>query len=181
MFKIDREGAFKLCIFGDGGVGKTTLIQRYLTKLFNQDLKMTIGADFSIKKFEIEGKKVVVRIWDFAGEERFKVLLPSFAKGADGGIFMYDLSRYTSIKNLDDWLSIFERNVRDKQIKIPIIMVGGKLDLEDNRSVETAEAIELSNTHNLQGIYECSSKTGVNVEEIFELITRKMMENVGML
>lgn len=181
MFKIDREGAFKLCIFGDGGVGKTTLIQRYLTKLFNQDLKMTIGADFSIKKFEIEGKKVVVRIWDFAGEERFKVLLPSFAKGADGGIFMYDLSRYTSIKNLDDWLSIFERNVRDKQIKIPIIMVGGKLDLEDNRSVETAEAIELSNTHNLQGIYECSSKTGVNVEEIFELITRKMMKNVGML
>jgi len=181
VFKIDREGAFKLCIFGDGGVGKTTLIQRYLTKLFNQDLKMTIGADFSIKKFEIEGKKVVVRIWDFAGEERFKVLLPSFAKGADGGIFMYDLSRYTSIKNLDDWLSIFERNVRDKQIKIPIIMVGGKLDLEDNRSVETAEAIELSNTHNLQGIYECSSKTGVNVEEIFELITRKMMKNVGML
>ncbi|GAH05000.1 unnamed protein product, partial [marine sediment metagenome] len=116
---------------------------------------MTIGADFSIKTFEIEGKKVVVRIWDFAGEERFKVLLPSFAKGADGGIFMYDISRYTSIKNLDDWLSIFERNVRDKQIQIPIVMVGGKLDLEDKRSVETAEAIELSKTHNLQGIYEC--------------------------
>ena len=88
MFKIDRDGAFKLCIFGDGGVGKTTLVQRYLTKIFNEDLKMTIGADFSIKTFEIEGKKVVVRIWDFAGEERFKVLLPSFAKGADGGIFM---------------------------------------------------------------------------------------------
>ncbi|MBA7511096.1 hypothetical protein ES705_03829 [subsurface metagenome] len=181
MFKIDRDGAFKLCIFGDGGVGKTTLIQRYLTKVFDEDLRMTIGADFSIKTFEIEGKKIVVRIWDFAGEERFRVLLPSFAKGADGGIFMYDISRYTSIKNLDDWLSIFERNVRDKQIKIPIIMVGGKLDLEDKRSVETAEAIELSNTHNLQGIYECSSKTGVNVEDIFEFITRKMMEKAGML
>ena len=66
-------------------------------------------------------------------------------------------------------------------MKIPIVMVGGKLDLEDKRSVETAEAIELSKTYNLQGIYECSSKTGVNVEEIFEHITRKMMENVGML
>ncbi len=182
MFKIDRDGAFKLCIFGDGGVGKTTLVQRYLTRVFKEDsIRMTIGADFSIKTFEIEGKKVVVRIWDFAGEERFKVLLPSFAKGADGGIFMYDISRYTSIKNLDDWLSIFERNVKGQQIKIPIVMVGGKLDLEDKRSVETAEAIELSKTHNLQGIYECSSKTGVNVEEIFEHITRKMMENAGML
>ncbi len=177
----DRDGAFKLCIFGDGGVGKTTLVQRYLTKVFNEDLKMTIGADFSIKVFEIEGKKVVVRIWDFAGEQRFKVLLPSFAKGADGGLFMYDISRYTSIKNLKDWLSIFERNVRGQQIKIPIVMVGGKLDLEDKRSVEAAEAIELSKTHNLQGIYECSSKTGVNVEDLFEYITRKMMENAGML
>jgi small GTP-binding protein len=123
VFKIDRDGAFKLCIFGDGGVGKTTLVQRYLTKIFNEDLKMTIGADFSIKTFEIEGKKVVVRIWDFAGEERFKVLLPSFAKGADGGLFMYDISRYTSVKNLDDWLSIFERNVKGQQMKIPIVMV----------------------------------------------------------
>ena len=181
MFKIDRDGAFKLCIFGDGGVGKTTLIQRYLTKVFDVSTKMTIGADFSIKEFIIEGIKVVVRIWDFAGEERFRVLLPSFAKGANGGIFMYDISRYTSIKNLDDWLSIFERNIRDKQIKIPIIMVGGKLDLEDKRSVETAKAIELSKTYNLQGIFECSSKTGDNVEEIFEFIARKMMENVGML
>ena len=181
MFKIDREGAFKLCIFGDGGVGKTTLIQRYLTKVFDVSTKMTIGADFSIKSLEIEGIKVVVRIWDFAGEERFKVLLPSFAKGADGGIFMYDISRYSSIKKLGDWLSIFERNVRDQQMGIPIVMVGGKLDLEDKRSVEKAEAIELSKTYNLQGLYECSSKTGDNVEEIFEFITRKMMKNVDMI
>ena len=177
----DREGAFKLCIFGDGGVGKTTLINRYLTKVFNESLKMTIGADFYIKEIEIEGRKVVLRIWDFAGEQRFKVLLPSFAKGADGGIFMYDITRYTSIKNVTDWLSIFEKNVRDKKIQIPIIMAGSKLDLQEKRSIESEDAVELAEKYNLQGHFECSSKTGENVEEIFESITRKMMKNVNLI
>jgi small GTP-binding protein len=177
----DREGAFKLCIFGDGGVGKTTLVNRYLTKVFDEDIKMTVGADFYVKDLEVDGKKIVIRIWDFGGEQRFKVLLPSFAKGADGGIFMYDITRYTSVKNIDDWLSIFEKNVREKQIQIPIIMVGGKLDLQEKRSVETEDAVELSEKHNLQGYFECSSKTGDRVEEIFESITRKMMKYTGMV
>lgn len=177
----DREGAFKLCIFGDGGVGKTTLVNRYLTKIFDESIKMTIGADFYVKDLEIEGKRVTLRIWDFGGEQRFKVLLPSFAKGADGGIFMYDITRYTSVKNIDDWLSIFEKNTRDKQINIPIVMVGGKLDLQEKRSVETDDAIELSEKHNLQGHYECSSKTGENVEEVFESITRKMMKITNLI
>jgi len=177
----DREGAFKLCIFGDGGVGKTTLVNRYLTKIFDEDIKMTVGADFYVKDLEIEGKKVVIRIWDFGGEQRFKVLLPSFAKGADGGIFMFDITRYTSVKNIDDWLSIFEKNVREKEIGIPIIMVGGKLDLQEKRSVETGDAVELSEKYNLQGYFECSSKTGDKVEEIFDTITRKMMKFTGLL
>jgi len=177
----DREGAFKLCIFGDGGVGKTTLVNRYLTKVFDEDIKMTVGADFYVKDLEVDGKKVVIRIWDFGGEQRFKVLLPSFAKGADGGIFMYDITRYTSVKNIDDWLSIFEKNVREKQLQIPIVMVGGKLDLQEKRSVETEDAVELSEKNNLQGYFECSSKTGDRVEEIFESITRKMMKYTGML
>ena len=177
----DREGAFKLCIFGDGGVGKTTLVNRYLTKVFDESIKMTIGADFYVKDLEIDGKKVVNRIWDFGGEQRFKVLLPSFAKGADGGIFMYDITRYTSIKNIDDWLSIFEKNTRNKQINIPIVMVGGKLDLQEKRSVETEDAVELSEKHNLQGYYECSSKNGENVEKVFESITRKMMKSTNLI
>lgn len=179
MLNIEEKLAFKLCIFGAGGVGKTTLIRRFLTKIFEDDIKMTIGADFSIKHVEVDGKKVTLRIWDFAGEERFRVLLPSFAKGADGGIFMFDITRYSSMKDIDDWLSIFEYFVSESQYRIPIIMVGGKSDLEEKRSVETEEASKISQKFNLHGYFECSSKTGDNVEEIFESIAKMMIEKTN--
>jgi small GTP-binding protein len=141
---------------------------------------MTIGADFSIKELDIDGEVARLRIWDFAGEERFKVLLPSFAKGADGGIFMFDTTRYASLKNVNEWLSIFERSASDQQIKIPIIMVGGKIDLVEKRSVEFEEAENLAKKNSLNGVFECSSKTGENVEYIFEFITRIMIENANL-
>lgn len=169
--------AFKVCIFGAGGVGKTTLIRRFLTKIFEDDIKMTIGADFSVKNVEIEGKQVTLRIWDFAGEERFRVLLPSFAKGADGGIFMFDITRYSSLREINDWLSIFEYFVSETKMKIPIIMVGGKSDLEDKRSIESEDALELSKKLNLQGYFECSAKTGNNIEEIFDHIAKIILGN----
>ncbi|MFX1365935.1 MAG: Rab family GTPase [Promethearchaeota archaeon] len=178
MLNIESKLAYKICIFGSGGVGKTTLIKRYVTKIFEEDIKMTIGADFSIKNVTIDGKSVTLRIWDFAGEERFRVLLPSFAKGADGGIFMFDITRYSSVKDIDDWLSIFEYFVSEKELRIPIIMVGGKSDLEEKRSVQSDEAIELANKYKLHGYIECSSKTGENVEEIFESITKMMIEKL---
>ncbi|MFW9969115.1 MAG: Rab family GTPase [Candidatus Odinarchaeota archaeon] len=176
MLKIEDKLAFKLCIFGAGGVGKTTLIRRFMTKIFEEDLKMTIGADFSIKNVEFDDKTVTLRIWDFAGEERFRVLLPSFAKGANGGIFMFDTTRYSSIKDIDDWLSIFEYFVSESNSAIPIIMVGGKIDLKDKKSIETEEAMELANKYGLTGYFECSSKTGENVEEIFKFIANQMIE-----
>jgi len=172
---------FKVCLFGDGGVGKTTLVNRYLTGVFKMDSSITIGVDFHVKKVDIDGKRVSLQIWDFAGEDRFRFLMPSYVVGASGGIFMFDITRYTSMKNIDDWLSFFKQGASKKQLQIPIIMVGGKLDLDEKRSVPPEDAIEVSKFHNLDGYIECSSKTGDNVEEVFELITRKMMENAGMI
>jgi len=179
VLKIGQKVALKLCIFGDGGVGKTTLIRRFAKGVFEENILMTIGADFSVKNVDLGGRTVTLRIWDFAGEDRFRVLLPAFAKGADGGIFMYDTTRYSSLGQIKDWLSIFEYFGSENKSKIPIIMVGGKIDLEDKRSISPEEALELSNTYELKGNYECSSKTGDNVEQIFEFIAKRMIENSG--
>ncbi|MHA1195979.1 MAG: GTP-binding protein [Promethearchaeota archaeon] len=88
---MEEDLRFKLCIFGDGGVGKTSMTRRYLKRVFEEDIKMTIGTDLSTKDITIENIKVTLQIWDFAGEDRYKILFPSFVKNADGGIFSHFL------------------------------------------------------------------------------------------
>ena len=176
-----QDFSYKVCIFGDGGVGKTTLINRYLTGVFKSDSKMTIGVDFHIKLVEVEGKKVKLQIWDFAGEKRFKFLLPSYAIGSSGGIFMFDISRYSSLLKLGDWLSVFKTGAMRDQGEVPLIMVGGKLDLEYKRAIIKNDAEEMAKSNNFYDLIECSSKTGENVEFIFQKIARIMMEKEGVL
>ncbi|MFX1257704.1 MAG: Rab family GTPase [Promethearchaeota archaeon] len=167
---------FKLCIFGDGGVGKTTLINKYLTGLF-KDSKVTIGVDFKIKRLNMYEMKIALQIWDFAGEDRFRFLLPSYIKGASGGIFMYDITRHSSLDNLNEWLAVLKKGLSNTEERIPILLVGGKKDLNDYKSIESEYAYELVKSYNLSGYIECSSKTGENVEKVFQYITYLMLEN----
>ena len=181
--EVDEREAdvmFKLCIFGDGGVGKTTLLGRYITGIFKANQSITIGVDFHVKKLTVNGKNVLLQIWDFAGESRFRFLLPSYVLGASGGLFMYDLTRYSSLKNFPDWVNIFKNGfIGDKDKPLPVIMVGGKLDLGFKRAVPSKEAFDLAKSHKLHGYIECSAKDGRNIEEIFEEIAKLMLQRAG--
>jgi small GTP-binding protein len=173
---MPADAMFKIVLFGDGGVGKTTLISRYLTGVFRSDSTITIGVDFHVKKVDIDGKRVSLQIWDFAGEERFRFLMPTYVVGASGGIFMYDITRYTSLKNFNDWIEIFRKGYKGDDHQMPVIMVGSKLDLEYKRAVSREEAFELAKKNNLHTYIECSSKTGENIEDVFLEIGRIMMK-----
>ena len=175
-----QDAVFKLCIFGDGGVGKTTLVNKYLTGVFKNST-MTIGIDFHIKTLVIDGIKVRLQIWDFAGEERFRFLLPSYIIGASGAIFMYDITRFSSLKNLNDWLDVLNHGAQSIEEQFPILLAGGKadLELEDKRAIDKELGFETAKENNLCGFLECSAKTGDNVEEIFNKITREMIKKAG--
>ena len=172
---------FKICIFGDGGVGKTTLVQRYVTGRFNQSTKMTIGVDIVTKQLNIEDWIATLQIWDFGGEERFRFFLPAYARGSFAGIFMYDITRYSSILNFDEWLNVFKTGAGFDIKPIPILMVGGKLDLTERRAISFEQAFEFAQSRHLYKVIECSAKTGENVQSIFTDITRRMMKNMALL
>lgn len=172
--------SFKICIFGEGGVGKTSLTKRYVTGLFDENIKVTIGLDFYMKNLEINGKSISLQIWDFAGESRFRFLLPGYVRGASGAIFMYDITRYASIKQIDAWLEVFNQGLISFDKEIPKIMVGGKADLSQKRSIKSEDAIKMAKAQNFMGFIECSSKTGENVEKIFTTLSKAMMDKAGL-
>jgi len=172
---------FKICIFGDGGVGKTALTRRYVTNRFEVDTKITIGVDILVKDVDVENIRVKLQIWDFGGEERFRFFLPIYARGSSGGIFMYDITRLSSLNNLDEWLSVFKEKLGVEEKKIPILLVGGKKDLSDDNSVSKKYAMQFALSRGIYDIIECSAKTGENVEKIFETIVYKILKNIELI
>lgn len=164
---------YKICIFGDGGVGKTSLTERYLMGFYSYDTKRTIGASFYQKNLMYKGLLVSLSIWDFAGEEEFRSLFPNYIKGSSGAIFMYDLTRYSSLKNVKAWLDKMKEAIPDS--KIPLVMVGGKADLVEKRAVNTEIAENILQEYGFKHYLECSAKTGENVELVFQKLTEEIL------
>jgi len=166
-------------MLGDAAVGKTSLTIRYISGFFLDDLKLTIGVDFYSKTTKFNEKKVKLQIWDFGGEERFRFLLPSYVRGANGGLFMYDVSNYSSIAHIDDWLMILNKEAPENQF--PILVVGGKADLVNDREVSSEEGINIAKSRGVDGFVECSSKSGENVDITFEAITKLMLQHSNII
>ncbi len=163
---IRRKNILKLLVLGDGGVGKTTLIHRFLTGEY-LDQRMTVGAGFATRDIQINGDTITLTIWDFAGEERFRFILPRYCLGSHGCILAFDLSRPATFHHLDEWLGV----VRKKTDNIPILLVGTKCDIVMTIQEKADEYVA---NHSLSGFLSTSSKEGVNVDEVFELIAHLM-------
>ena len=166
---------FKVVIFGDAGCGKTTLRKRYMTNVFISDSSKTIGVDFETKVLEMDGLVIKLLIWDFAGEERFRFMFPQYIYGAMGGILMYDITNYSSFSHISNWLSVIDGTTQ----RFPIILLGAKSDLDDYREISFREGKRVTKMMELKEFFECSSKTGENVTKSFALLTRIMLNRMG--
>lgn len=161
-----------MCLFGAAGVGKTSLLIRYVKDYFNPDLKQTIGSNFLIKDVELEETNVRLLVWDIGGQEKFAKLRTIYFKGSNGALGIYDLTDIQSLLKLPGWVSSIKKSVKKS---IPMLILGNKSDLE--RQVEKSEAEDLSNRLNCVYL-ETSAKTGDNVEKAFELIARACLDQV---
>ena len=164
---------FKLCLFGPGNVGKTSLLIRYIKDFFNTDLKKTIGSNFLIKDVVIDEINVRLLLWDIGGQDIFKKLRTIYFKGSNAAFGVFDVTDPQSLLKLPGWVSSIKKTVKKN---IPMIIVGNKIDLE--RQVGRQEAEDLAKRLNCDYL-ETSAKTGEKVEIAFEKIARACLNSVG--
>jgi len=174
---VKEKFTLKVVVVGNGGVGKSTMIQRLITGKFIGQ-KITIGTDLASYKLDVEDNegniyKVTLQLWDFAGEKRFRFFLPRYARGAQGCVLAYDITRYTSFEDLSEWYQIISENA-DSPI---YVLCGGKVDLaSEKRTVQYSEGEEFQKAYNLHHFFETSSKSGENNKLIFETLTRSILK-----
>jgi small GTP-binding protein len=169
----NRRFLFKIVVVGDGGIGKSTMIQRLLTGRYIAQ-KITIGTDLASFSVDVQGKNVKLQIWDFAGEKRFRFFLPNYSRGAQGCLLCFDLTRYKSFEHLNEWYDI----VKENSPNTIFTLVGEKLDLaETKRTISTNDAQEYQREHGIPHYFETSSKTGFNNKLIFEKLVEEILKD----
>ena len=169
---MPQKFILKILTAGEGGVGKTTLLHRYVEGRFSAETKMTIGVEFFLKETEIDSNHCTLQLWDFGGQERFRFLLESYVLGAKGALLMFDLTRLMSLENLQQWINI----VRRGDPNLPVLFIGTKLDLTDEIQVDDDYAMSFLNEFNLIDYIKISSKSGENVGTAFEMLTRTILK-----
>ncbi|UCC20380.1 MAG: GTP-binding protein [Promethearchaeota archaeon] len=166
---------FKSIVVGDGGVGKTALTLRFSKGFFTEDYKMTIGVDFHVKTINIDSMEGPIRaklqIWDTGGQERFSSIRPMYYRGSLGALLIFDLTNSASFEHLPQWIEEVRANVKTE---IPLLLVGNKSDLVDQRAVSLEEINNF--THNFNLFYmETSAKTGEGVGDCFYILACLMI------
>ena len=164
----------KVVLLGDGGVGKTSIVNSYFKKPFKGSYKMTLGTEFRIKRVGDH----IIQIWDLAGQPIFSSVRSTYYVGALGAILVYDVSKEQSYGNIPNWLEEFDYH---KNEKVPIILVANKTDLRETSScLSESDGIALKNkieaSNKFEVIYcESSAKTGDQIDNIFDQVIKAII------
>ncbi|MHA2501987.1 MAG: Rab family GTPase [Candidatus Kariarchaeaceae archaeon] len=170
----------KLVLGGSFGVGKTSIRRSYFGETFISDHLSTLGADFAVKRVDIQDNVVLeLQIWDLAGQPGFENLRQRFFKGAAAAFMVFDLTRKDTFVALDSWFEQLWRSQKSK--RMPITILGNKIDLEGHQVTEEevrAYMDRLREEHDLGdtylAYYTTSAKTGENIQTVFQEISQAL-------
>lgn len=177
-----KKVLLKVIILGDSGVGKTSLMNQYVSRRFTQQYKATIGADFLTKEIEIDDKLVTMQIWDTAGQERFQSLGVAFYRGADACVLVYDITSAKSFEQLESWREEFLIQAAPGDVEnFPFVVLGNKVDEESKRRVTKQRLAEWckSKATNPIPYYETSAKDSIQVEAAFQHVAQLALKQDG--
>ncbi len=169
----------KICFIGDAGVGKTSLIKRFVLDVFDDRYIATIGTKVTKKIVEVDNQgtpvKVMMLIWDIMGQKGFRELLrEAYFFGAHGAIAVCDLTNKESLEELRYWI----KALTDVAGDVPMVFAGNKSDLENEKVVKEADLQELAAKYDCKA-FMTSAKTGQNVENMFKALGLAISEKMG--
>lgn len=167
-----RTLCFKIVLLGEGCVGKTSVVLRYVENKFNEKHFTTLQASFLNKRINIAGKRVELAIWDTAGQERFHALGPIYYRGSNGAILVYDITDEDSFQKVKNWVKELRKMLGDD---VCLCIAGNKTDLEKDRAVPVSEAESFAASVNAKH-FHTSAKMNRGIEELFLELTKRMIE-----
>lgn len=162
---------FKIVLLGEGCVGKTSCVLRYVEDTFNDKHITTLQASFLNKKLNLRGKRVNLSIWDTAGQERFHALGPIYYRDANGAVLVYDITDADSFTKVKNWVKELRKMLGSD---ISLAIAGNKSDLEKQRHVSHEAAEEYAKTVNAHH-FMTSAKLNRGIEELFLDLSQQMM------
>ncbi len=159
---------------GEEGIGKTSLIHRWINGVFLEPLKATIGVALHIHRVKIDGKKVSLIIWDLGGQQRFQQMgvFRNYIKGAKGGFLAFDLTNSITLENLSRWLELFKKEIDLENL----LLLGTKADLVNDRKVTKEHVEKFMETHKIDTYIETSALNGKNIDLAFEILIKKLLK-----
>ncbi len=159
---------FKIVFLGEGAVGKTSLVGRYVYDSFEGEYLATIGTDIHVKTLTINGTRVKLVIWDIAGQDDFAQLRRAYYQNASGAFFVFDTTRPETLERLDEWLDALFGVTG----AIPVVLIENKVDLQSKIPKGMAESVASEHSFRL---IRTSAKEDTNVEEAFHEITSEIL------
>jgi small GTP-binding protein len=164
----EEEDLFaKVCLIGNTGVGKTCIMVRKMSGTYDPATRASVGADFGRLSVQGKERRIMVKLWDTAGSERFRSLSPLYLRGANVLIMVFDISDRFSFESLDEFLGFCQ----DMSSDCLIYLVGNKKDLaENNRAVDEKDGAEYARKIGAEAYCETSAKNGWGIDDLFSMI-----------
>ncbi|MEW5319100.1 MAG: hypothetical protein WDW38_010270 [Sanguina aurantia] len=177
--QAESDFVFKILLIGDSGVGKSCLLNRFTSDRFDESTTSTIGVDFKVRRITCNGQVCKLTVWDTAGQERFRTLTSSYYRGAQGIVYVYDVTRRETFEDLAGvWMKEVEMySTVDDLIQM---VVANKVDLAIQRQVTSAEGHEFARTHGCLFV-ETSAKANIAVEQTFEELVLKILDTPSLV
>ncbi|CAH8854694.1 unnamed protein product [Trichobilharzia szidati] len=170
------ERVYKVIFVGDSGVGKSSIIRKFVSGVFDLNLPLTVAIDFHVKFMHCDGTNLYLQLWDTAGQEKFRSITRQYYRKSDGVIIVFDATNESSFLAVRSWLQSVTEETDENTV---IVILENKSDLlEENdskRCVPKATIDKIVRAYNTM-CFEVSAKTGQNIEEAFTVLARKLKE-----